>query len=269
MLKNKEIMEINFKKQYGQNFLTDTNLLSAIVADSGVTSSDTVLEIGAGAGALTQIIAKNAKNVVSFEIDKELSDVLNKNLAAYNNVNLIFGDYLKYSADQIKELVGSNYHVVANLPYYITSPLISSFLNSENPPKSLTIMVQKEVAERICANPKTKDYGVLSIMVGLCGIPKITRIVKRQMFTPAPNVDSAIVHIDIQGVPRDYNKIIEFVKLCFFARRKTLSNNLSRNYSKQQISQAFNALNISSAIRAEELTQTDFINLYYFFAKNV
>lgn len=260
-------MEINFKKKFGQNFLTDTNLLSSIVADSKATSSDTVLEIGAGAGALTKELAKVCKKVVSFEIDQELEEVLKNNLQQYPNVKVVFGDFLKFTNNQILELVGNNFLVAANLPYYITSPLISRFLDAQLKPKSLTIMVQKEVAERICANTNTKDYGVLTVMVKLCGTPKITRIVKRQMFTPAPNVDSAIVHITINDTPKDYDKIISFVKTCFAARRKTLINNLSKVWEKQDIISALEKCNIAANARAEEVSPEDFVKLYKFFAK--
>ena len=260
--------EINFKKKFGQNFLTDGNLLSAIVGDSGVDNTTTVVEVGAGAGALTAKLCQKAKKVFSFEIDTELESVLKHNLAEYNNVQVVFKDFLTISNKELVQIVGNNFAVVANLPYYITSPLITKFLTCGANVKSLTIMVQAEVAQRIVAKPKTKDYGVLSIMVQLCGDPKITRAVGRQMFTPAPNVDSAIVNIKVDQIPHHYTKIVEFVKLCFVSRRKTLINNLSKQYSKDVIISCLNMANILPSARAEELTSKQFEMLYKIFAKN-
>ena len=261
-------MEINFKKKFGQNFLTDGNLLSAIVADSGVDKDSTVVEVGAGAGALTAKLCEKAKRVFSFEIDTELVPVLQHNLAGYNNVELVFKDFLTISNNELIDIVGNKFAVVANLPYYITSPLITKFLTCGANVQSLTVMVQLEVAQRIVAKPKTKDYGVLSIMVQLCGTPKITRMVGRKMFTPAPNVDSAIVHIEVEKVPKNYKQIVEFVKTCFASRRKTLINNLSKQYSKETINSCLNKTDISPSARAEELSATQFSALYNLFAKN-
>ena len=262
-------MEINFKKKFGQNFLTDGNLLSAIVSDSGVSSSDVVVEVGPGAGALTAKLCEKAKFVYAFEIDTELEPVLKQNLAEYNNVEVVFKDFLNISTDELAGIVGNDFAVVANLPYYITSPLISKFLTCGLNVKSLTIMVQKEVGDRIVAKPKNKDYGVLSIIIQLCADTKITRFVGRQMFTPAPNVDSCIVHCSITNIPKNYNQIVGFVKQCFSARRKTLSNNLSKIYSKEQIAQAFALNSINPAARAEELSPQEFVKLYETFVKIV
>lgn len=261
-------MEINFKKKFGQNFLTDSNLLSAIVADSGIDSSTVVVEVGAGAGALTTKLCQKAKKVFSFEIDTELQPVLQTNLAEFNNVEVVFKDFLTISNKELINIVGNNFAVVANLPYYITSPLITRFLTCGANVSSLTVMVQAEVAQRLVAKPKTKDYGVLSIMVQLCGQPKITRFVGRQMFTPAPNVDSNIVNIKIENIPADYTQIVEFVKVCFASRRKTLVNNLSKAYNKDVIYKCLSELNILPSARAEELSATEFASLYRLFAKN-
>ena len=260
--------EINFKKKFGQNFLTDGNLLGAIVSDSGVDKTTTVVEVGAGAGALTAKLSEKADKVYSFEIDTELESVLKQNLAGLNNVQVVFKDFLTIANAELMQIAGSNFAVVANLPYYITSPLITKFLTCGANVQSLTVMVQAEVAERIVAKPKTKDYGVLSIMVQLCGIPKITRSVGRQMFTPAPNVDSAIVHIKVEQIPKSYTQIVHFVKVCFAARRKTLINNLSKQYSKELIISCLNQANISLASRAEELAPKQFEELYNLFSKN-
>lgn len=255
-------MKIDFKKKFGQNFLSNTNLLAAIVRDSGINGQSTVVEVGPGAGALTKELAKVAKRVYAFEIDKDLEPVLAENLNGHENVQVVFCDFLKMHSDELKNIVGTGFSVVANLPYYITSPLITKFLTCGLDVKSFTIMVQKEVGERIVADPKTKDYGVLSIMVQLCGTPKIARQVDRKMFTPSPNVDSVIVHVDNINTPKDYVQIVEFVKKCFSSRRKTLVNNLQKGYSKELIVQSLLAVGINQSARAEELSPQDFCNLY-------
>ena len=261
-------MKIDFKKKFGQNFLSDTNLLSAIVRDSGIDANSVVVEVGPGAGALTRELAKVAKCVYAFEIDRELEPVLAENLAEFDNVKVVFRDFLKMTSDDLKNIAGTGFCVVANLPYYITSPLITKFLTCGLDISSFTVMVQKEVAERIVAVPKTKDYGVLSIMVQLCGEPKIARIVGRQMFTPSPKVDSAIVYMDKIKVPKNYEKIVEFVKTCFASRRKTLVNNLAKLYAKEKIIAALGNLSISAAARAEDLRPKDFAKLFAIFCKN-
>jgi len=260
-------MKIEFKKKFGQNFLTDTNLLSAIVRDSGVDNSSVVVEVGPGAGALTKELAKVAKCVYAFEIDRELESVLDENLAEFDNVKVVFRDFLKMPNEDLKAIAGSGFSVVANLPYYITSPLITKFLTCGLDIGSFAIMVQKEVAERIVAEPKTKDYGVLSIMVQLCGKPQIARIVGRQMFTPSPKVDSAIVTMNNIKVPNDYEEIVEFVKTCFASRRKTIVNNLSKQCSKLQVVEILHKLNINENARAEDLSPKEFSKLYALFCK--
>ena len=260
-------MEINFKKKFGQNFLSDGNLLEGIVTDSGVDQNTTVVEVGPGAGALTKRLAKHAKNVVAFEVDQDLEEPLATNLAGIDNVKIVFKDFMQVDSSELEQLAGRNFAVVANLPYYITSPLITKFLTCGLNVESITVMVQQEVGERIVSKPKSKDYGVLSIMVGLCGKPKIARHVNRKMFTPAPNVDSCIVTIKNINVPNDYEDIIKFVKICFAARRKTLVNNLSKTYDKTEIINNLKALNISENARAEELSCDDYLQFYKLFVK--
>ncbi len=220
------MIEHNFKKNFGQNFISDKNLLLAIVDDAGIVSEDEVLEIGAGAGSLTQALSQRAKKVVSYEIDKELED----KLTALNlkNVEFCFADIMKVEVSQLEKKFQGNYKLVANLPYYITSPIIFKFLSQSTKLTSLTIMVQKEVAQRIVANYGSKDYGVLSIMVQFFGEAKLTRNVSRNLFYPRPNVDSAIVHIKIKEkfVDIDKQSFFAFVQTCFSMRRKTLKNNL-------------------------------------------
>ncbi len=253
----------SFSKKYGQNFITDYNLLRAIVSDAGVTRDDTVLEIGAGAGTLTRALAESAGRVVAFEIDPSLSPVLDESLAGLNNVEVIMDDVTKWTDAELDDLTGSDYKVVANLPYYITTPLLFTFLERENKPSSVTVMVQKEVAERICATPEKGDYGALSVAVALRGKASITRIVKRDCFTPAPNVDSAVIRIDLDPAAPTDRSLYELVAKSFAMKRKTLVNNLSAGYAipKPFAAELLASLGFSPTVRAEQLAPSDFIRL--------
>ena len=263
-------MSFNFKKKFGQNFLRDKNLLAAIVSDAGITDEDEVLEIGAGMGTLTEAISAKAKKVVSYEIDKELEQLLiEKQL---KNVKFIFKDALKTNISEIEKDFKGKYKLVANLPYYITTPLIFKFLEGTDKLLSFTIMVQKEVAERIIATPKDDGYGILSVMMAFYGKAKITRIVKRNMFHPMPDVDSAIVNLEIgKGYGVDKLKFSKFVRLAFAMKRKTLVNNLSQGYefSKDIIKEKLSVAGLNETARAEDLTIEEFIKLYgLLFANN-
>ncbi len=253
----------SFSKKYGQNFITDYNLLRAIVSDAGVTRGDTALEIGAGAGTLTRALAESAGRVVAFEIDPSLSPVLDESLAGLNNVEVIMDDVTKWTDAELDDLTGSDYKVVANLPYYITTPLLFTFLERENKPSSVTVMVQKEVAERICATPEKGDYGALSVVVALRGKASITRIVKRDCFTPAPNVDSAVIRIDLDPAAPTDRSLYELVAKSFAMKRKTLVNNLSAGYAipKPFAAELLVSLGFSPTVRAEQLAPSDFIRL--------
>lgn len=255
-------MEHNFKKKFGQNFLKDTNLLNAIVQDGGISTQDEVLEIGAGAGALTKHLSLNAKRVVSYEIDLDLkSKLLDLGL---NNVKFIFKDALKEPIEEIENNFEGNYKLVANLPYYITSPLIFKFLQESKKLISMTIMVQKEVAERIIAKEGGKDYGILSVMTQFYSVPKICRIVSRQMFYPAPNVDSAVVNLELNKTRFAINEkeFYEFIKKCFSMRRKTLLNNLQgyKNFDKKQIGNLLKDFDLSK--RPETFSLEKFVEMF-------
>lgn len=255
----------NFKKKFGQNFISDTNLLKAIVADGEICSEDEVLEIGAGAGALTKQLSLSAKKVISYEIDKELENCLNS--LDLKNVKFIFKDALKEPMETIEENFKDKYKLVANLPYYITSPLIFKFLEQSKKIESLTIMVQKEVAERIVAKSGSKNYGILSIMCNFYCEPKITRIVGKQMFFPMPNVDSAVVTMkkknDFADV--DNKEFLNFIKKAFSMRRKTLANNLQgyKNFSKNEI--AIRLKNFDINKRPEDFSLDEFISMFKLF----
>ena len=255
------MIEHNFKKKFGQNFIFDKNLLGAIVRDAEVGHDDEVLEIGAGAGTLTQIISQNAKKVVSFEIDGDLREkLLGLNLS---NVQFVFGDIMKCETSDVDKMFDGDYKLIANLPYYITTPIIFKFLCESEKIDTLCIMVQKEVAERMVAKKGGKDYGVLSIMIDFYGQASITRIVDRKNFYPVPNVDSAVVTIKIDREKHkeiDAQGFFRFIQTCFSMRRKTLKNNLSGlNISKEKLALVSQSL---LSARPEELSIEQFIDIY-------
>lgn len=253
-----------FNKRYGQNFISDTNLLRAIVADSGAQSMD-VVEIGAGAGTLTRQLSLIAKSVAAYEIDTSLEPVLQEMLADCGNVSIRVADILEVASQRIDSEYPQGYAVVANLPYYITTPVILKFLEQSKNIRSMTVMVQKEVAKRLTAAPGTPDYGSVSVAVAFAGNACITRIVPRTLFYPVPNVDSAIVRIDIDRNKFSLTDTALFVKIyrqAFAMRRKTLLNNLSAIFKdKQGIADIITGLGFNADIRGERLGAQDFANL--------
>lgn len=255
-----------FDKRLGQNFITDANLLKAIVNGSGIGSLDTVVEIGTGAGTLTREIAKAAKKVISYEIDEALKPVLGFTLEGLDNVELRFYDILKRDLAEEEKSLGDEYFLIANLPYYITTPLILTFLENSKKLKSMTVMVQKEVADRLCAKPGSKDYGSLTVAVDYRGGAKITRNVSRKMFYPVPNVDSAVVRIDVERNKYPVTDEAFFIKLyrsAFAMRRKTLLNNLLASFdiTKEQALTALSQSGFSENLRGETLSAADFVKL--------
>lgn len=256
----------HYNKALGQNFITDGNLLSAIVSDSGVDSGDTVVEIGTGAGTLTRAIAAKAKKVFSFELDKNLISVLDLSLKGLDNVEVIFKDVLKMTDGELKEIVGGEFKVVANLPYYVTTPMIMRFLESGLDVKSITVMVQKEVADRFIATVGSKEYAAVSLAVQMRGEAKVTRIVNRQMFFPMPNVDSAVVKIDVDknklhGV--DLSALSRLVRISFAMRRKMLTNNLMSGYglSREKAIDVLLKADISPTVRGEALSLDQYVRI--------
>lgn len=254
-----------FNKQFGQNFITDVNLLDAMVADAGITGEDTVIEIGPGAGTLTRSIAKVAKKVISFEIDRNLEPILERTLSDHDNTEVIFKDFQKVSDDELRMILGGgDYKVVANLPYYITTPLVMRFLESEYKPLSVTVMVQKEVAERFIAKENSENYGVISLAIALEGDAKLTRIVQRNLFYPVPNVDSAIVSIAIRDKGIDNKESVKkLVKAGFSMRRKTLVNNLTHSLclSREDVEKAIISMGKDVRTRGETLSLEEYIAL--------
>ena len=254
-----------FSKRYGQNFITDTNLLRAIALDAELTKNDICVEVGAGAGTLTAQLCDAAGEVVSFEVDERLGGVLEKTLAGKDNLRLVFADVLKDGAKVLRDEVNGSYKVVANLPYYITTPVIFFFLADENC-RSITVMVQKEVAQRLVSAAGTPEYGAVSAQVALMGDVKITRIVPRALFYPVPNVDSAVIRIDINPKVDDKQKrekVSRLIAAAFSMRRKTLANNLcsALKLTREKAVAAITACGFSESIRGEKLSVFDFIEL--------
>ncbi len=259
-------VDFHFNKALGQNFITDANLLDAIVADSGINGDDTVVEIGTGAGTLTRAIAKVAKRVYSFEVDRNLQPVLALSLQGVDNAEVIFRDVLKMKDDELKSVVGDSFKVVANLPYYITTPLAMRFIESSLDVKSVTIMVQKEVALRFVAKPNTADYSAITLAIEMAGNAQITRNVSRNMFFPSPNVDSAVVRIDIDRTKLDGENVAllhKLVRSSFAMRRKTLANNLSVAFQidKQEACKLIEEAGFSPMVRGEALSLDDYKKL--------
>lgn len=254
-----------FKKSLGQNFLTDAQLLDAIARDAGVEKTDTVVEIGAGAGTLTRALAARASKVVAFDIDEALVPVLRESLAGVENAEIVFRDVLKCSDEELLGIIGGRFKVVANIPYYITTPLVMRFAESSLPVDSVTVTVQKEVAERLVAEAGTPEYGAISATVALRGNARITREVPRRMFRPVPNVDSAVVRIDL--VPdkfgADVGAVSELVRKCFRMRRKTLLNNLiAAGYGKEKARLAIERAGFPADVRGERLSAKDYVELF-------
>ena len=218
----------NFKKRLGQNFITDKNLLESIVREAGVGKADTVVEIGCGAGTLTRVLAEHAKKVIGFEVDGDLQPVLSRTLAGVENAEIFFKDFLKVDLRDFEKEYGG-YSVVANIPYYVTTPLITKILEESKLCKSLTVMVQEEVAERLCARENTPEYGAITAVIALRASAEIVKRVPREMFIPRPNVDSAVVKMTVEdgriavADPETYKKTVH---AAFHSRRKTLENNL-------------------------------------------
>ncbi len=258
--------DFKFNKSFGQNFIFDTNLLRAIASDADIDKSTQVLEIGTGAGTLTKILGDMAKSVVSYEVDKNLKPVIEENLFGVTNVQVKFGDILEQSINSIEQNFSGEYKMVANLPYYITTPIIFKFLEQSTNLKTMVIMVQKEVAERLCASEGSANYGAITASIKLWGNAKITRIVKRNMFVPAPNVDSAIVRIDYEPNKFNISDISltkQVIRSAFNMRRKTLANNLktSFNLSSEQIINILNKANLNEKIRGEALPVNKFVEI--------
>lgn len=260
--------DFNFQKRFGQNFLIDTNVLDRIISSAEITKDDCVLEIGPGIGTMTQYLAESAREVVAVEIDKNLIPILGDTLSAYDNVTIINDDILKVDIAKLvqEKNDGKPIKVVANLPYYITTPIIMGLFESHVPLKSITIMVQKEVADRMQVGPGTKDYGALSLAVQFYAKPQIVANVPPNCFIPRPNVGSAVIKLTRHEQPpvvvKDEKFMFELIRASFNQRRKTLVNGLTNapnlGLSKEQVSEALDKMGVSAQIRGEALTLEQF-----------
>lgn len=268
MRKIKDILIDNgfkFNHNLGQNFITDKNLLDKIVELSGVTEDDVVVEIGTGAGTLTRAIAEKAKKVFSFEVDRALKPVLDETLSGLDNVEVIFKDVLKMRDDEIENIVGRDFKVVANIPYYITTSLVMRFLEEGLHPTSITVTVQKEVADRFVAKPSTEEYGAITMAISLYGDAKIVGQVDKSMFYPVPKVDSSIVRIDVYEKYEnvDKKKVGRTIKCAFAMRRKTLVNNIAAAYpvTKEEAAKMLESICVDAKVRGETLTVEQIIKI--------
>lgn len=261
----------NFQKKFGQNFLIDTRVLERIIDAAEITKEDCVLEIGPGIGTMTQYLAESAREVIAVEIDKMLIPILADTLSAYDNVTVINEDILKVDIGKIVEEKngGKPIKVVANLPYYITTPIIMGLFESHVPLKSITIMVQKEVADRMQVGPGTKDYGALSLAVQYYAKPEIVANVPPNCFIPRPNVGSAVIRLTRYDAPpvevKDEKRMFALVRASFNQRRKTLVNGLSNapelHMSKDRIAEALEEMGLPATVRGEALTLEQFAQL--------
>lgn len=260
-----------FQKKYGQNFLIDSNVLTHIIIDAGIRENDFVLEIGPGIGTMTQYLCETAKQVMAVEIDRMLIPILKETLSAYDNVEVINEDALKLDIAKIVEEKngGEPIKVVANLPYYITTPIIMGLLESGAPIKSITIMVQKEVAHRMQSGPGSKEYGALSLAVQYYANAEIMMDVSAECFMPRPKVDSTVIKLTRYDEPpidvKDEKMLFKIIRASFNQRRKTLANGLKNaptlNFTKEEIERAIEKIGKSLTIRGEALTLEEFAQL--------
>ncbi|MGN8648220.1 16S rRNA (adenine(1518)-N(6)/adenine(1519)-N(6))-dimethyltransferase RsmA [Gracilibacillus sp. HCP3S3_G5_1] len=277
--RTKEILEkygFSFKKSLGQNFLIDVNILKNIIDKAGITKEMNAIEIGPGIGALTEQLAIAADKVVAFEIDGRLLPILEDTLQAYDNVEIINQDILKADFEEVWKTHFQDdklVKVVANLPYYITTPILMQLLMANLPISSITVMIQKEVAERMAAHENTKEYGSLSIAIQYYTEAQVKMVVPKTVFMPQPRVDSAVLHLEKREKPPvqvdDEAFFFQLVQASFQQRRKTLRNNLSRHFkeslSKAEIEEGFEHVGIDGTRRGESLTIGEFAALANYF----
>ena len=260
----------SFQKRFGQNFLIDTHILEKIVDEAGIDEDDCVLEIGPGIGTMTQYLCERAGRVIAVEIDKALIPILNDTLSSYSNVEIINEDILKVDITNLcnKYNNGRPIKVVANLPYYITTPIIMGLFESGCPLESITIMVQKEVADRMKCGPGSKDYGALSLAVQFYSNPEIVANVSPESFIPKPGVGSAVIRLTRYPKPPvevdDEKYMFKLIRAAFNMRRKTMVNSLmsgNLGLTKKEILSAIDKLNLSPQVRGEALTLNEFAAL--------
>ena len=270
--------EFAFQKKFGQNFLIDTHVLEKIIAAAGVTEDDCVLEIGPGIGTMTQYLAEHARSVVAVEIDKNLIPILQETLKEYENITVINDDILKVDINKLTEEYngGRPIKVVANLPYYITTPIIMGLFEGGVPIDNITVMVQKEVAERMQVGPGSKDYGALSLAVQYYADAYIVANVPPHCFIPRPGVGSAVIRLTRHKEPPvevdDPKLMFKLIRASFNQRRKTLQNGLNNSpelpFAKDEIADAIESLGVTPQIRGEALTLKQFADVSNYFTRN-
>jgi 16S rRNA (adenine1518-N6/adenine1519-N6)-dimethyltransferase len=252
----------SFKKSLGQNFLFDKNLLNAIACDGMVAKDDVVLEIGAGAGTLTSVLAEKSKKVISFEIDNSLIPILDEVQTKHENIEFHFQDFMEVNVENLFE---GKARVVANIPYYITTPIVFKLVECLEKFSSILVLIQKEVAERFASRCGTKEYGITSVILQSIFDVGVPRVVKKECFTPMPKIDSALCLL----VPHnkyqisDFEGFKDFVHLSFSMRRKTLINNLKSRYDKELIVAVLKTFGYQETVRPEEISVENFINIYH------
>ncbi|UFU01513.1 16S rRNA (adenine(1518)-N(6)/adenine(1519)-N(6))-dimethyltransferase RsmA (plasmid) [Radiobacillus kanasensis] len=281
--KTKEILHkhgFSFKKSLGQNFLIDVQILKNIMQHAGIDKETGTIEIGPGMGALTEQLAIHSDHVVAFEIDQRLVPILEETLQAYDNVSVVNKDILEADIqNEMKEHFkeGQPIKIVANLPYYITTPILMKLLMEQLPISSITVMIQKEVAERMAASPSSKSYGSLSIAVQYYTEAKVVMNVPKTVFMPQPNVDSSVLHLTLRTEPpvqvENETFFFDLVQASFAQRRKTLNNNLARHfsdkYTKQEVAELMELADIDGSRRGESLSMEEFARLANMFYKSV
>ncbi len=263
--------EFAFQKKFGQNFLIDDHVITKIIKAAEITKDDLVLEIGPGIGTMTQYLAESARKVIAVEIDKNLIPILGETLAEYDNVTVINEDILKLDINRLveEENAGKPIKVVANLPYYITTPIIMGLFESHVPLQSITVMVQKEVADRMQVGPGSKDYGALSLAVQYYAKPYIAANVPPNCFIPRPGVGSAVIRLTRYEEPpvtvKDESLMFKLIRASFNQRRKTLQNGIANSpelpYSKAQVEKALEKMGLAANVRGESLTLAEFAKL--------
>ena len=263
--------EFAFQKKFGQNFLIDDHVITKIINAAEITKDDLVLEIGPGIGTMTQYLAESARKVIAVEIDKNLIPILGETLAEYDNVTVINEDILKLDINGLveEENAGKPIKVVANLPYYITTPIIMGLFESHVPLQSITVMVQKEVADRMQVGPGSKDYGALSLAVQYYAKPYIAANVPPNCFIPRPGVGSAVIRLTRYEEPpvtvKDESLMFKLIRASFNQRRKTLQNGIANSpelpYSKAQVEKALEKMGLAANVRGESLTLAEFAKL--------
>lgn len=256
--------DFNFKKKFGQNFLTDQTIPKKIVDTANILEDSLVIEIGPGAGALTKFLAKKAKLVICYEIDETLEDILDQELFGLDNVSVIYDDFLK--RDVTKDLEKYDYshlYVVANLPYYITTPIITRLVEEEIGAEKIVVMIQKEVADRFCAKPGTREYGSITVFLNYYFDLKKEFLVSRNLFVPKPNVDSIVISLTKKKEKlelKDSEVFFKLVRDSFRFKRKTLRNNL-KGYPLEKVEEVLKQYHLDLTVRAEDLSLEIFVDI--------